>query len=202
VTETAGPAEGGGAAPADEGPAGHSSVLTVGTVVWLASELMFFSGLFAAYFTLRALSTHEWPPHGVELEPVVAGAFTVALVASSGTIQLGVRALGRGDRRRFRQWVAVTLVLAAVFLANQAREYAEASFSVGSHSYGSAFYLTTGFHGLHVLGGMLAMVVLLGRAANPRFGTDETPAVEVVSYYWHFVDVVWIALFATIYVLQ
>ncbi|HEX2272963.1 MAG TPA: cytochrome c oxidase subunit 3 [Acidimicrobiales bacterium] len=190
------------ASPAGEGPAGHSSVLTVGTVVWLASELMFFSGLFAAYFTLRALSREEWPPHGVELEPVVAGGFTVALVASSGTIQLGVRALARGDRRRFRLWVVLTLVLAAVFLANQAREYAEASFSVSSHAYGSAFYLTTGFHGLHVLGGMLAMVVLVGRAANPSFGADETPAVEVVSYYWHFVDVVWIALFATIYVLQ
>ena len=190
------------ASPAEEGPAGHSSVLTVGTVVWLASELMFFSGLFAAYFTLRALSSEEWPPHGVELEPVVAGGFTVALVASSGTIQLGVRALAQGDRRRFRLWVVLTLVLAAVFLSNQTREYAEASFSVSSHAYGSAFYLTTGFHGLHVLGGMLAMVVLVGRAANPSFGADETPAVEVVSYYWHFVDVVWIALFATIYVLQ
>ncbi len=188
--------------PAGEETAGHSSVLTVGTVVWLASELMFFSGLFAAYFTLRALSNEPWPPEGVELQPAIAAVFTAALVASSGTIQLGVRALARGDRRRFRLWVIATLLLAAVFLANQAREYLEASFSVGSHSYGSAFYLTTGFHGLHVLGGMLAMVVLLGRAANPRFGAAETPAVEVVSYYWHFVDVVWIALFATIYLLQ
>jgi cytochrome c oxidase subunit III len=190
------------AGPTEEGGPGHSSVLTVGTVVWLASELMFFSGLFAAYFTLRALSTEEWPPHGVELEPLVAGLFTLALVASSGTMQLGVRAIARGDRRRFRRWVVLTVVLAAVFLANQGREYAEATFTVGSHSYGSAFYLTTGFHGLHVLGGMLAMVVLVGRAANPRFGEEETPAVEVVSYYWHFVDVVWIGLFATIYVLQ
>jgi cytochrome c oxidase subunit 3 len=192
----------GGTASGEEGATGHSSVLTVGTVVWLASELMFFSGLFAAYFTLRSLSTEEWPPHGVELEPMIAGLFTVALLASSGTMQLGVRAIERGDRRRFRLWVVVTLVLAAVFIANQGREYLEATFSVGSHSYGSAFYLTTGFHGLHVLGGMLAMVVLLGRAANATFGAAETPAVEVVSYYWHFVDVVWIGLFATIYVLQ
>ena len=184
------------------GQRGYASVLTVGTVVWLASELMFFSGLFAAYFTLRALSAEHWPPEGVELQPLVAGLFTLALVASSGTIQLGVRALARGDRGRFRLWVIVTLVLAAVFLANQAREYAEATFTMASHSYGSAFYITTGFHGLHVLGGMLAMVVLVGRAADPRFGAQETPAVEVVSYYWHFVDVVWVGLFATIYVLQ
>jgi len=189
--------------PAPGSPSvGRASVLTVGTVVWLASELMFFSGLFAAYFTLRSLETGPWPPEGVELEPAIAGLFTVALVASSATMQLAVRAIAAGNRRHFRIWIVVTLVLAAVFIANQAREYAEASFTMGSHSYGSAFYLTTGFHGLHVLGGMLAMVVLVGRAANPRFRASETPAVEVVSYYWHFVDVVWIALFATIYLLQ
>jgi cytochrome c oxidase subunit 3 len=174
----------------------------VGTVVWLASELMFFSGLFAAYFTVRGLTEGPWPPEGVELEPAIAGLFTLFLVASSGTMQLGVRALTRGDRRRFRIWVGVTLVLAAVFLGNQLREYAGLSFQVDSHAYGSAFYLMTGFHGLHVFGGMLAMVVLLGRSVNAGFGASETPAVEVVSYYWHFVDVVWVGLFATIYLLK
>jgi cytochrome c oxidase subunit III len=186
----------------DDSDAGRAPVLTVGTVVWLASELMFFSGLFAAYFTLRSLATGPWPPEDVELEAAVAGAFTLALVASSGTMQLAVRAIATGNRRRFRGWIAVTLVLAAVFLANQGREYAAATFTMASHGYGSAFYLTTGFHGLHVLGGMLAMVVLFGRAANSSFGASEAPAVEVVSYYWHFIDVVWIALFATIYLLQ
>ena len=190
------------ASPPQEDAGGRAAVLTVGTVVWLASELMFFSGLFAAYFTLRALEKGHWPPEGVELEPLIAGVFTVALVASSGTMQLAVRAIVEGDRRRFRLWVIATLVLSAVFIANQGREYHEASFKISSHSYGSAFYLMTGFHGLHVLGGMLAMVVLLGRAATPRFGAEETPAVELVSYYWHFVDVVWVGLFATIYVLQ
>ncbi|MFN2608611.1 MAG: heme-copper oxidase subunit III [Acidimicrobiales bacterium] len=183
-------------------PPGRPPVLTVGTVVWLASELMFFSGLFAAYFTLRALGRGPWPPAGVHLDPGVAGLFTVALVASSGTMQLAVRSVARGDRRRFRRWVGLTLLLAAVFLANQAREYATFDFTVGSHAYGSAFYLMTGFHGIHVLGGMVAMVVLLGRAASPRFGAAETPAVEVVSYYWHFVDVVWVALYATLFLLR
>ncbi len=181
---------------------GRAPILTVGTVVWLASELMFFSGLFAAYFTLRALSPGPWPPHDVELNPQVSGLFTLALVASSGTFQLAVRSIERGDRRRFRLWVVLTLVLAAVFLANQGREYLEAHFGVSSHAYGSAFYLMTGFHGLHVLGGMLAMVVLLGRSARPRFGPAEAPSVELVSYYWHFVDVVWIALYATLFLLQ
>ena len=170
--------------------------------MWLASELMFFSGLFAAYFTVRGLSEGPWPPEGVELEPAIAGLFTLFLVASSGTMQLGVRALTRGDRRHFRMWVGATLVLGTVFLGNQLREYGGLSFQVDSHAYGSAFYLMTGFHGLHVLGGMVAMVVLLGRSVNPRFDAAETPAVEVVSYYWHFVDVVWVGLFATLYLLK
>jgi cytochrome c oxidase subunit 3 len=191
------------APPSPGGPAaGRTPVLTVGTVVWLASELMFFSGLFAAYFTLRGLSRGPWPPAGVELDPGVAGLFTLALVASSATMQLAVRAVAAGRRRGFRLWVGITLVLAAVFIANQGREYAEFSFTVDSHAYGSAFYLMTGFHGLHVLGGMLAMVVLLGRSASPRFAPGETASVEVVSYYWHFVDVVWVALYAVIFLLR
>ncbi len=183
-------------------PGGRPSLLTVGTVVWLASELMFFSGLFAAYFTVRGLSEGHWPPEGVELEPAIAGLFTLFLVASSGTMQFAVQAIDEGDRHAFRFWLVATLVLAAVFIANQGREYAGLHFKVDSHAYGSAFYLMTGFHGLHVLGGMVAMVVLLARSVNPSFVPAETPAVEVVSYYWHFVDVVWIGLFATIYLLR
>ena len=179
-------------------------MLAVGTIVWLASELMFFSGLFAAYFTLRASHRGPWPPEGTELNAGVAGLFTLFLIASSGTIQLGVRALAKGDRRRFRGWVMVTMALAFVFLANQAREWAEANFSASSHSFGSAFYVLTGFHGLHVLGGVVAMAFLVGRAMHPGFATRENDlaAAEVVSYYWHFVDVVWIGLYATLFLLR
>ena len=182
-------------------PAERTPVLAVGTVVWLASELMFFSGLFAAYFTLRA-TADEWPPHGVELDAVVSGIFTALLVLSSGTVQLAVRALGRDDRRRFRLWLVVTLVLAGAFCANQAHEWANAGFRIDTHAYGSAFFVMTGFHGLHVVGGMLAMVLLLGRAADRRFGPGDVPAVEVVSFYWHFVDVVWVGLWATLFLLR
>ena len=182
-------------------PAERTPVLAVGTVVWLASELMFFSGLFAAYFTLRA-TAEEWPPHGVELDAVVSGVFTALLVLSSATVQLAVRALGRDDRRRFRLWLGVTLVLAAAFVVNQGREWAEAGFRIDTHAYGSAFFVMTGFHGLHVVGGMLAMVLLLGRAGSRRFGAADAPAVEMVSYYWHFVDVVWVGLWATLFLLR
>ncbi len=176
-------------------------MLLVGTVVWLASELMFFSGLFAAYFTLRA-TAEEWPPHGVELDAVVSGIFTALLVLSSGTMQLAVRALARDHRRRFRVFIVLTVLLAVIFLANQGREWAEAGFGIDSHAYGSAFFVMTGFHGLHVLGGVLAMVLLLGRSAGAHFGAAEVPAVEVVSYYWHFVDVVWLGLWATLFLLR
>jgi cytochrome c oxidase subunit 3 len=177
-------------------------ILAVGTVVWLASELMFFSGLFAAYFTLRATARGPWPPEGVELDARVAGVFTIVLVASSGTMQLAVRAVTRGDRRRFRAWLVLTMLLALVFLGNQAREWATATFSTNSNTFGSAFYVMTGFHGLHVLGGIVAMLVLAGRASSPRFGAADAPSVEVVSYYWHFVDVVWVALYATLFLLR
>ncbi|MDQ1401657.1 MAG: cytochrome c oxidase subunit [Acidimicrobiaceae bacterium] len=176
-------------------------LLTVGTVVWLASELMFFSGLFAAYFTLRAQSP-VWPPPGVELDTVAATLATILLVASSGTMQLGVKAVARGDRTAYMRWLAVTFALGAVFVLAQARDWARLHFSIGSHAYGSAFYLMTGFHGLHVIGGLLAMMVMGGRAASRRFGADDLPSAEMLSYYWHFVDIVWIGLWATIFFIR
>ena len=178
------------------------SVLTVGTVVWLGSELMFFSGLFAAYFTLRAAASGPWPPDGVELDVPVSGLFTVLLVLSSGTMQLGARAIEGGRVAHFRRWVLVTLVLGGAFIANQAHEWATLDFQADSHAFGSAFYVMTGFHGLHVLGGLFVMVVLLLRATDRRFDSRDTPSVEVVSYYWHFVDVVWVALWATLFLLK
>jgi len=180
----------------------RTPVLTVGTVVWLASELMFFSGLFAAYFTLRATTGGEWPPPGVDLNVAVSGFFTFLLVLSSGSMQLAVRGLKAGRLSAFRAWLVVTLVLAAAFIANQAHEWSTLNFSVSSHPFGSAFYVMTGFHGMHVLGGMLAMLLLLSRAGSGRFGPGETPAVEMVSYYWHFVDVVWLGLWATLFLLR
>jgi cytochrome c oxidase subunit III len=178
-----------------------ASLLAVGTIVWLSSELMFFSGLFAAYFTLRASAT-VWPARGVNLDQTTALVGTVMLVASSATMQLGVRSIERDDRRRFLGWLAATFVLGSVFVALQAWDWTKLDFSVASNAYGSAFYLTTGFHGLHVIGGLVAMIVVAGRASSPRFGARDAPSVEMLSYYWHFVDVIWIGLYATIFLLK
>jgi cytochrome c oxidase subunit 3 len=177
-------------------------MLQVGTVVWLASELMFFSALFGTYFTLRGTATGSWPPPGVDLEPLVATGFTALLVLSSGTMQLAVRAISTGQRVQFRLWLVATAILAMVFLGNQGREWVSADFSPGSHAYGSAFFIMTGFHAIHVGAGVLAMGVLLGRSLDPRFGRPDTASVEVVSYYWHLVDVVWLAMFATLFFIR
>jgi cytochrome c oxidase subunit 3 len=176
-------------------------LLAVGTIVWLASELMFFSGLFAAYFTLRASST-VWPPKDANLDQATALVGTLVLILSSATMGLGVRAVQRDDRRQFLRWLGLTFVLGSVFVGIQAWDWTRLAFSVASNAYGSAFYLTTGFHGLHVIGGLVAMVVVAGRATSPRFGQRDAPSVEMLSYYWHFVDVVWIALYATIFLLR
>jgi cytochrome c oxidase subunit III len=181
------------------GTAAHRpALLNVGTIVWLSSELMFFSGLFAAYFTLRAQSA-SWPPPGVHLDTISATIATALLVLSSGTMQLAVRSTLAGQRGRFEIWLVSTFVLGVVFVGAQARDWSKLTFGVSSHAYGSAFYLMTGFHGLHVIGGLLAMMLMAGRATSPRFGVEDAPSVEMLSYYWHFVDVVWIGLWATIF---
>ncbi|HEX6165492.1 MAG TPA: cytochrome c oxidase subunit 3 [Acidimicrobiales bacterium] len=176
------------------------SPLGVGVVVWLASELMFFAGLFAAYFSLRSIND-TWPPDDVELATARTAVATVVLVASSGAMHLAVVAAGRGDRRAAVRWLGVTALMGALFLTNQVVEYAEASFRLDDHAYGSIFYLMTGFHGLHVVGGLAFMgavaVAIAGRSRAPAHQT-----VEVCGYYWHFVDVVWVVMFATIYLLR
>jgi cytochrome c oxidase subunit 3 len=174
-------------------------LLPVGTVVWLASEVTFFGSLFGAYYAMRSAARGPWPPPDVELDLVVTGAATLLLVASSGTIQLAVRALADGRRPQFRRWLAITAGLAVVFLANQGHEWSAAGFGPSTHPYGSAFFVMTGFHGLHVCGGVVAMAILLGRSADPGFGAREKPGVEVVSYSWHFVDVVWVGMFTALF---
>jgi cytochrome c oxidase subunit III len=187
---------------AEQGPrARPPSMLTVGTVVWLASELMFFGGLFAAYFTLRAEAS-TWPPRAVTLETTTSAIATVVLLASSGTIHFAGRALERDDRAGVERWLAITLALGSLFLANQLREFMVSDFEISSHAYGSIYYLMTGFHGLHVLAGLVLLVIGLAVVSGPGPLPRRGPAVESVTYYWHFVDVVWVGLFTTIFLIR
>ena len=186
-------------APARRRTAGPTA-LSVGVVFWLASELMFFAGLFAAWFTLRAADA-DWPPDDVELAVGRTAAATVVLLVSSATMHGAVAAAEREDRRAAVRWLALTSVLGALFLANLALEYVELDFELSTHAYGTIFHLMTGFHGLHLLGGILFMVGVGAAIAGPSSRAPAAETVEVCAYYWHFVDVVWVAMFATIYLL-
>jgi cytochrome c oxidase subunit III len=182
------------------------NMVSVGTIIWLSSELMFFAGLFAMYFTARARALHGWPPAPTELNLPYATFFTVILVLSSVTCQFGVFAAEQGNVYGLRRWFTITFAMGLTFVLGQMNEYrvlvTEHETTISSSTYGSVFYLTTGFHALHVIGGLVAFVYLLIRSTMGRFTPAQATAAIVVSYYWHFVDVVWIGLFATIYLIR
>lgn len=169
---------------------------------------MFFAALFAMYFTLRSVTGPEhWKEMASALNFPFSATNTTILVLSSLTCQLGVFAAERGDVKKLRAWFVITFVMGAIFIGGQVFEYTELvkkdGLSLSSDPYGSVFYLTTGFHGLHVTGGLIAFLLVLGRTyAAKRFTHEQATAAIVVSYYWHFVDVVWIGLFATIYMIK
>ena len=192
-------------------------MVTVGTVVWLSSELMFFAGLFAAYFTIRNVVPELWTQETALLNLPFAAVNTTILVLSSFTCQFGVFAAERGrvgrtggllDVKRWgmREWFVATYVMGAIFIGGQSFEYAELvehGLTLSSSAYGSVFYLATGFHGIHVIGGLLAFLLVIGRTFVARkFTHEQAISAIVVSYYWHFVDIVWVALFAAIYLIQ
>jgi len=190
------------------------NLTSVGTIVWLASELMFFAALFAMFFTLGSIRPEAYAAGQEMLNIPFAGVNAIILVSSSVTCQFGVFAAERlqpartGSLLQFtqwgmREWYVLTFLLGAIFVSGQVFEYAELvheGLTMSSSPFGSTFFLTTGFHGLHVTGGLLAFLIVIGRTfAAKRFGHAEETAAVVTSYYWHFVDVVWIALFISVY---
>jgi cytochrome c oxidase subunit 3 len=192
-------------------------MVSVGTIIWLSSELMFFAALFAAYFTIRSQEVDLWNVKTALLNVPFSTTNTVILVLSSVTCQMGVFAAERGQVGRsgsvlnvkgwgLREWFILTYLMGAIFVGGQAFEYAHlvhVGLSIPSDAYGTVFYLTSGFHGLHVTGGLIAFLFVLGRTyLARRFTHEQAVSAIVVSYYWHFVDVVWIGLFATIYLIK
>ncbi|WP_411285318.1 heme-copper oxidase subunit III [Lapillicoccus sp.] len=205
-------------------------MVSVGTIVWLSSELMFFAGLFAMYFQIRSLSPDLWADHTEKLAVPFASVNTFVLVISSLWCQLGVWRAESGQASRtgklwqtgfirtlrrtpthgpswgMREWYVVTYIFGAAFIAGQVFEYATLSsegITLSSDRYGSVFYMATGFHGMHVTGGLIAFLLIIGRTfTTKRYSHTQAVGAVVTSYYWHFVDVVWVALFATIYLLK
>lgn len=182
------------------------STPVLGMILFISSEVMFFAGLFAAYFNVRSTSKVGWPPPGNEhfqihheiLLPIV---ITAILVTSSFTCQIAISRIKRGDRTGMSRWLAFTLLLGITFLAGQAYDYTQLGFGMSDGVFGTTFYTLTGFHGLHVTAGVIMLSVLMLRTGSGAFSARHHDAVEAVSLYWHFVDVVWIALFSTLYLL-
>ena len=183
------------------------NMVSVGTIAFLAQELMFFAGLFAMYFTSRAngLANGDWSTQTDHLNIVFGGIITAVLIASSFTSQFGVFAAERGDVFGLRKWFTVTIVLGVIFLGLVAFEWTEmvtAGVTPQSSVFGSVVYIITGFHMAHVTAGIIAFIVVLLRVAKSKFTPAQATAAMAVSYYWHFVDAIWIGVFITIYLVQ
>jgi cytochrome c oxidase subunit III len=209
---------------ADAHAPGGLGTPVLGMLLFIASEVMFFAGLFAAYFSIRAgytevinaVVTHTWPPtkYSDLLHPLplvtASGALnlilpaTLILILSSFTCQVGVNAIKRDDRRGFLRGFVVTLVLGVTFLLLQAYDYSvlmHEGLTMGATTFGTTYFTMTGFHGAHVFGGVLMLTVVVYRGMAGQFSGRHHDMVEATSLYWHFVDVVWIVLFLTLYVL-
>src|SRR6201986_27262 len=205
--------------PVPRTPASRPNLVSVGTIIWLSSELMFFAALFAMYFTVRSVvkgSGMPWP--GAHLDLALGATNTTVLLLSSVTCQMGVFAVERGQISRtrslvhplswgLREWYVLTFLMGLYFDLGQSFEYYQLvtkdHLTISSSAYGSVFFIPKGFHGLHVAGGLVAFLFLLGRTyAAKRFTREQQISPIVVSYYWHFVDVVWIGLFTTIYLIH
>lgn len=215
------------------GVKGRPDMVAVGTIVWLASELMFFAALFAAYFSLRNVTTAMVAPGEQTMwqwgsahfltdgpfgsHPYFSIINTTILVLSSFTCQAGVFRAEKGFVKRtgglfdftkwgLREWYTLTFIMGAIFICGQAYEYGllfSEGFTPSTNAYTSAFFLATGFHGIHVIGGLIAFLLMLGRTYIARTFTHEQAVHAVVtSYYWHFVDIVWVILFAVIYLIR
>lgn len=175
--------------------------LVFGVVLFLASELMFFAGLFAAYFDLRS-QTAIWPPPDVHLNVLESGIGTLFLAYSSGAMLLFTGALSRDNVRGARAWLGSAIVAGIVFLMLAMHGWSQNTFSISSHAYGSVFYAMTGFHALHVAVGLLLLAALLVWLRSPALTAGHRAGAEAIGYYWHFVFVVWVGIWGTIYLVR
>lgn len=189
---------------------GGISNVVLGMLLFITSEVMFFAGLFAAYFSVRA-NAPQWPPINPETaEPFhlailpLVGPATVMLIASSFTCQFAVWAIRRGDRTAFLRNIAVTFTIGVVFLIMQGIDYAilgSEGVTLSAGTFGTTYFTLTGFHGAHVFGGVIMLGVVLYRGMAGQFSARHHDAVEATSLYWHFVDVVWVVIFTLIYLI-
>lgn len=178
-----------------------ASPVRFGTILFLASELLLFGGLFAAYFGLRSQTT-PWPPAGVDPDVALAGLGTALLMLSSLCLARGLGHAAAGNLVALRRWTVVTMALGAGFLATEAWDWTHVDFSISSHPYGTMYYTLTGIHGLHVIAGLLVLSVLTARSFQGAYDSGELDGAHSMAYYWQFCDATWILIFLVVFVLR
>ncbi len=174
-----------------------------GMVFFIFSEVMFFSGLIAATLALREDALFWAPSNGAEplaadFRPVL---FTLVLISSSIPMQWAAVGIRTGNRRAMLWGMTITILLGAAFLTNQGVEWIDAGFGIGDGQYGATFFILTGFHGAHVLGGLVFILLLYLRGWLGHFDAKRNTAVEAATMYWHFVGSIWILLFILLFVM-
>ena len=185
-------------------PANQSSRVEaqfLGMLLFIISEVMLFGAFFTAYFFMRVVANDPWPAEGTELPKLIAGVNTAILVSSSFTMHWALESVRRGNRRGLQAGMATTFLLGATFLFIQINEYVHIGFAPHDHAQGTIFYGLTGLHGAHVFVGLTLLTFATIRAFRGHFNAKEHRGVEVPGIYWHFVDVMWIIVYSTIYVL-
>ena len=196
------------AAEHDHGPpvANQSSRVSstvLGMFLFIASEAMLFGSFFAAYFFVRVVnpSAEPWPPEPFHLPVFVAGVNTAILLTSSFTMHWSLQSIKRGNRAGMKAGLVLTFAMGLAFLLTQMIEYAHVGFNTGDHAFASVFFGLTGLHGAHVLVGLTLLGMATVRAFRGHFTAEHHHGVELPGIYWHFVDLMWIVVYATIYLL-
>lgn len=173
----------------------------LGMLLFIISEIMVFGAFFTAYFFVRVVGDNPWPATGTELPVAVAGVNTAILLSSSLTLHWAQTSAKNGNRFGLQAGMLTTFLLGATFLLIQINEYVHIGFAPHDHAQGSVFYGLTGLHGAHVAIGLTLLGMVTVRAFRGHFSPEEHRGVEIPGIYWHFVDVMWIVVYTTIYVI-
>jgi cytochrome c oxidase subunit 3 len=173
----------------------------LGMLLFIISEVMVFGAFFTAYFFIRVVDANPWPAEGTELPKLIAGVNTAILLSSSVTIHWALESVKRGNRAAFKAGMLSTFLLGATFLFVQINEYVHIGFAPSNSAQGSIFYGLTGLHGAHVFIGLLLLLMVTVRAFRGHFSAEQHRGVEVPGIYWHFVDVMWVVVYSTVYLL-
>jgi cytochrome c oxidase subunit 3 len=182
----------------------HSSRIDaqlLGILLFIISEAMLFGSFFTAYFFIRVVQNAPWPPAPFKFPVAVASMNTAILVSSSFTMHYALHSIKRGNRVGLQVGLLTTFLMGAVFLATQINEYFKAGFSIHDGAFASVFYGLTGLHGAHVFVGLTLLSISNIRTLRGHFSPQAHMGVECTGIYWHFVDVMWIIVFSTVYVL-